>query len=200
MHPKKDKGIWLLNSLGIGAYSCCALQWLWAVVFYTPLLVTWPAWTWLLPSHDSSPPPPMPAVAESAPVPESVSWIIFGIAIVILAGFFYFIVRKVPGVVGRVGKSITHSPAEVIVPAVQRKLHMTPKSKKQLSQTIIVGMKALLIVVPFISLLWVAETSKEVTPEQVWIVGLWLFSWSLGLFLVQFLLSWLFKKRYSDIV
>lgn len=137
-----------VNTVGTLAYGVCLLQWLWLILLSLPLLEQSGLIELLLPAQ------PAPDPVQPAEISEP-SFLIMFIAIAISTAILVltaYIVAKLPATIGKTGSKITHKSAELSIPIITRHQPIPPKKKRMLTAQLVTVFKALLTILPLISM------------------------------------------------
>lgn len=190
----------ILNIIGATGYIVTLLQWFWTVIIFIPSIIQSPLFVQFFSPVKESPLP----VATSSPTAVSVSPVmaLLGtiLGIVIAGVLIYIMASKVPRTIAKAGETMTHKPAELLVPIViKHSPKLSKQEKRALPTTFILIVKMLLVVAPFCLLAFASRLNLDVTFEIVVVVGVMLFSWSFFLFALQFFLARFLHVEYRDL-
>lgn len=109
----------------------------------------------------------------------------------------YWAITKGTRSVAKTGQTITHKPAELIVPVASKKFHLKKRQKIQLANSIIFSLKLFAAIIPFVVMFFSDRVlSSEAAVAFVFISSV-LFAWSLLFFVLQYTLSRLLKVSYE---
>lgn len=200
MKKKHKHIVAILNIIGGVGYVINVLQWFWlAMIFLPGLLKSQLLKDILLSTHETpNPPPPEPVVSMSLPLPFTIAiWMLAGVVIVI---GIYVIFVVLPKSVARTGTAVTHTPATVIAPVILRRAHLPEKQKRELPALIIVTVKAILVLVPWI-VLYAAplEPSQPLPLNIVTGIGAVLCAVTGFLFAAQYAFSRIYRLDYKTL-
>lgn len=147
--PKNKTSNWRLqiaNFFGGMAYFVCLLGWFWSTILYLPTLKI------LLEQFMSY--YPKAASETNVPIqtgePNEIVALIGIIVTLVMIALTIYILIKLPFTIAKTGKKITHEPAEMIAPLVNRYQHKkdTPKQRRILVYRLTMIFKILLVTLP----------------------------------------------------
>ncbi|MEO5949345.1 MAG: hypothetical protein ABIP74_03000 [Candidatus Saccharimonas sp.] len=174
MHSRRKTVVNLLGTLG---YISIIFQWLWMIVTLGhPLLSS--DLSYLIPVHDTQ----VEVVAVSQP-----SVFIIGIVITLTIMIFMltlYVLWKLPRAIGKQGGSVTKHAVHALIPIITHRQIPAEKERRRLSRQLILLIKALLVVLPCLALVW-ARPIGELSTEVIWVVGIFCASCSLAYFGLQ---------------
>ncbi|MGB4762402.1 MAG: hypothetical protein WBP12_03555 [Candidatus Saccharimonas sp.] len=178
-----SKPLTFANILGSLGYISVLFQWLWSfLILIYPLLIAQPDFLFPTPVQ-----PQLPQEMPSDQISPLLVVLAFAatIAILIITAVVLF---RLPKTIGKKGAHITRSAASTVVPVVTQHKKLTRRRRVQLSYRIILILKACLVVIPLIALLF-AQPIDRVDSEVVWAMALFCAICSSVYFLTQHLVA-----------
>ncbi|MGK2896272.1 MAG: hypothetical protein ACSLEY_01550 [Candidatus Saccharimonadales bacterium] len=155
----------LTNTFGILGYVSCLMQWFWLMIVFLPAIIASGLLEFLLPQESTNQAPSF----TFHPSPFVITIVLIITAFIIALGFVAIL--RLPGEIGRAGKHITHSPATAAFPILTHHKKVSTKKKLEITYRITLMIKLLLILVPFVGLLFSYFVSVDIPHELVLIIG-----------------------------
>lgn len=154
------------------------------------------------PVSENPPPPPVVIDLASNPVLMIIA-IIITFVFTILALYMFI---RIPKTLVKTSKQIVHETAETVAPVVMRMQHVGeperhPVKLKRTKSIIIIIVKILLIVIPFMLILYsglARQTSLDIGLSSM--IGVWLAGLSTFFFVIQYSLAKLLSLKQQDIL
>ncbi len=177
---RTSKWLTIVNIFGTLGYLSVLMQWAWSFLIATyPLLVSKPAFLFpddvvVRPSH----------VVESNPLWTPIMVFAAGITTVIIIVITVIVILRAPKSIGKQAAHMTHSAANVIVPAFVGNEKISTKKRKKLSYQIIIVLKLTVILIPLI-VLFFAGSIEQVPDQVVWVAAFFCAGCSLIYFAIQ---------------
>lgn len=138
----------MTNFFGAVGYASCFIQWLWVVILYSNLLMSFVSI--IAPNQDNEVVKTTSAVANASP---SVAVMFMGVVVTIaMIIFTIYILVKIPSTIVKASKKVVHGAAENAVPLVLKIQNKpdTEKRRKKLAPKLILIIKVILIILPVI--------------------------------------------------
>ena len=175
------------NIFGTLGYLSVLLQWTWTLLILCyPLLVA--DHSFLLPTQPVQPVHPSPDGLATSPVMV----VIAVAATAFILALTVVIIIRLPRKIGLRGARITHQTASIVVPLVAKRKLLPKKKQRELSYKVILTVKALLILLPIIGLLY-TPAATPLSGLAIWSIGIFCASWSIFYFVLQQLIGFLYK-------
>lgn len=184
--PRKSSR--LVSLLGTLGYLSVVLQWAWAAVLmsYVLLLEKDSSWMKIQPTN----PTPTPDISFSLPPMAGI--ILTGlVTFVVIAGTLYTFFM-LPKAVGKTGARVTRSTSNAITPIVTRHKPLAPKQRKQINYRVTIVLKFILVLFPFFASL-IPQPHVPLDYRAIVVVATILASFSFVYFVLQYLAASLKK-------
>ena len=182
------------NIFGTLGYMSMITQWLWASILVAYPLLTKERLSVFLPDTSTQVQhAPAADYGQFTPIVTSVAIVI---TLLVLVATIYLLV-KLPSQIGKKGQRLTHATATNVLPAVHRR-PLGKKQKKRMIDRITWWVKALLVIVPLIGLVF-ASLDTGMSQAVIMTVGVICAIWSSLCFTTQFIIAKIHRLDTSDV-
>lgn len=179
------------NAFGALGYLSLLFQWMWSLILLAYPVITDPNSTLL--QHSAR--PTIPSPTTQIDVNPFMAGLLIIITMIIL-GFAVITIVRLPKTIGKTGARLTRSTTNLILPAITHHEPIAPARRRLLSFKIILALKAALILLPLISLLF-APAIPELTRTAGFVVGAFCAIGSSLYFAIQYIIARLGRVKMN---
>ena len=195
--PKRNTKRSVTNAFGALGYFFGFLQVFWAVMLYFSVIQS--TTLFIAPDADQ---PVEHASSFALRTPGPVELIIMGIVVIIMIGVTIYALVKIPMSIAKAGNKLIHKTTDTVVPIVVRTQHQqdTKKTRARITWKIVLAIKLLLVIVPLAFTAASGLLEKQSIDYAIAMtLGVWLASFSITFFAVQYLLAWLLRIKLAAV-
>lgn len=172
----------LTNAFGTLGYLSGILQWVWtAIILCYPIVSTNPSPLFPAPVHHAS--PSTPSFGAFTPV----VFIAALLTTLLVLALTVITLIKLPKTIGTSGAKTTHTVAKAIIPTVTHHKKIPKKQYLTLSYRIVLGLKYIMTVLPFV-LLALAPATGGLSTRIIMTIGVFTTAFTLFYFSIQAIL------------
>lgn len=183
----------VVNTFGTLGYISVIFQWVWSLLLLAyPLITASP--DLFLQQHTPKNTTPL----EIAPAFSPLLTVIAIATTVLILIATTIVVARLPKTVGQGASRLTKTTAKSILPAVARHKKISKKERQRLSYRIILVLKAILVGVPLVVLLF-ARPIEQLDSSVMWAIALFAAACSLAYFCTQQIVAYFGKIPRADI-
>jgi len=187
------------NFFGAIGYFFVALQWAWSAMLYSGLLVSFAQYIKPNVTQQSA---PVIHVVATGQTTSSFLTIFVAIVVIIVFILTIYVFVKMPSTTANVTKKIVHQTAEYTTPLVLSVQHQTDTkvNHSKIKQKLIIVMKVAMVIIPLIlAACSVYLETQKIDYYVAVFASLWLASFSVVLFGIQYLIARFFSLRLRDL-
>ncbi|MFZ2494285.1 MAG: hypothetical protein WAW60_00740 [Candidatus Saccharimonadales bacterium] len=187
-HAKSSR---IVNVLGVFGYISIIMQWLWMIILGMPWLLS------LDIVHDIGQTPTEVATMQSSSGPSLLATMFAIIVTIAIIGFTIYILMKLPKYTVRESSHIVHEAKNIVLPKLAVKKRTSKRRMIEVSSMTLLVIKLVLSIIPFVGLYIVVMSSPPLDTDIIFVIGGFLFVWSLFFIIVQRLTAHVKHVDYS---
>jgi hypothetical protein len=198
---KRNLKLGLANFFGTLGYFFCSMQWLWAILLYFSLINS--AVLFISPNADKPVPIPTPPPTTTVPNTSPLFLLVAAAIVIFMVALTIYAIYKMPSTLAKTSQKAVNVASGNVAHSVLQVQHVkdTQKARKKITPTIIVVLKATLIIIPIVLALASKLLDKQIIDYPVAIfVCLWLAAFSLVAFVLQYLFAKLFTVKWQSLL
>lgn len=181
------------NFFGVFGYISLLLEWTWVVALLAYPAIKDGSLDWIMPEKN-----PNPSLVMAPIQANNVTVLVSIIVTVACLGIVAYVLYNMPKTIGRVGAKLTHGAADSVVPALTHHRKITKKARLKLTFRTIIAVKCIAILLPVLVVV-MAPSFAYLEKSIAIIVTVYLASWALFDFAVQFVITKLAKLNSSQV-
>lgn len=189
----------IANSFGSVGYFFCTLQWLWSTMLYFSLIESFT--NYITPVVETEEVVQISYVVDKSP--DASLMVIAGIITVIIIIITIYALIKTPSTVVKASKTVVHGTATAVTPIVMRVQHRKIEdkvSRRKITSRLIILLKILLVIIPIILAFTSAFLEVQKIDYSIAIyASIWLASFSIIFFALQYIMARLFSIKNKEI-